>query len=393
MIRVDRRVGQPTSAAGLQNRWSNEPISGKKARVARKRSKPETPRTTYASAGVSLDAADEFVGRIGPSVRRTYGPRVLPSHGGFAGLFRLDYDENLFKQNYRDPVLVACTDGVGSKLLVAIKSGRLATIGIDLVAMNVNDLLCCGAEPLFFLDYVAVHKLDPEKVAQIISGIVVGCEQAGCALLGGETAEMPALYRKRHFDLAGFAVGVVERPRMITADDVKAGDQLIGLPSSGLHSNGYALARTLLLQDAGYRLNETVRALDEPLVDTLLRPTRIYVRPVLDVLRQYRQRVMITGMAHITGGGLPGNVARLLPDDCDAIIRRGSWSVPPIFGLLERHGVAEEELYRVFNMGIGYVLAVRPKSAAAVVRRLERAGEQAEVIGRVKRGRGRVEIS
>jgi phosphoribosylformylglycinamidine cyclo-ligase len=374
--------------------WRSGPISGKTLAVKRsRRNRRTSPRTTYRAAGVDLDAADAVVERIGPMVRNTYGPRVLPSHGAFAGLFRLDYDERLFARNYRDPVLVACTDGVGSKLLLAIRSRRHDTIGIDLVAMNVNDLLCCGAEPLFFLDYVAVHKLDPNVVAEIVSGIAAGCEQAGCALLGGETAELGDLYRRRHFDLAGFAVGVVERKRMICREHVRSGDLLVGVHSSGLHSNGYALARKLLLEDAGLPPNEPVRALGEPLIDALLRPTRIYARAVLDVLGHYRQRLMITGMAHITGGGLPGNVPRMLPDDCDAVVRLGSWPVPRIFGLLEHRGVAEEEMYRVFNMGIGLVLAVRPKSAAVVVRRLERAGEQAGVIGRIRRGRGRMELS
>jgi phosphoribosylformylglycinamidine cyclo-ligase len=361
--------------------------------VKRKPSTSRKARRTYRDAGVDLEAADAAVDLIGPLVRRTYGPRVMPSHGAFAGLFRLDYDERLFAQNYRDPVLVACTDGVGSKVLLAIKARRHDTVGIDLVAMSVNDLLCCGAEPLLFLDYVAVHKLQPRVVADIVAGIAEGCEQAGCALLGGETAEMPDLYRKRHFDLAGFAVGVVERNRMMSPEHVRPGDVLIGLASSGLHSNGYALARKLLLEDARLPLKKVSRTLGEPLIDTLLRPTRIYVKPVLEVLRQYRQRPMVTGMAHITGGGLPGNVPRMLPKNCDALIQRGSWPIPPIFGLLERHGVAEEEMYRVFNMGIGYVLAVRPKSADVVARRLQRAGEQVHVIGRVRRGKGRVELA
>jgi phosphoribosylformylglycinamidine cyclo-ligase len=351
-----------------------------------------TASKTYRDAGVNLDAADELVKRIGPVVRRTYGPRVLAGHGGFAGLFRLDHDSKLFARNYRDPVLVSCTDGVGSKVLIAAQTKRYDTIGIDLVAMSVNDLLTCGAEPLFFLDYIAAPKLDPEAVAEIVKGIAAGCEQADCALLGGETAEMPELYRLGHFDLAGFAVGVVERPRMIRRQFVRPGDELIGLASSGLHSNGYALARKLLLREIGLRLSEPARGLGEPLADALLRPTRIYSRAVLKALRHYRARPRITGMAHITGGGLPGNVPRMLPPNCDAVIRRGSWPVPPIFGLLEHHGVQEDEMYRVFNMGVGYVLAVRSRSAAIVEHMLQRAGEQAFVIGQVKRGRGRVEL-
>lgn len=351
-----------------------------------------SPRTTYAAAGVSLHDADEAVDRIGPIVRRTYGPRVLAAHGGFAGLFRLDYGERLFAKNYRDPVLVGCTDGVGSKVLIAAAAKRYDGVGIDLVAMSVNDMLCCGAEPLFFLDYLAVHKLEPKVVAALVESVARGCEEAGCALLGGETAELPDMYKRGHFEMAGFAVGVVERRRMIQPKLVRPGDDLIGLSSSGIHSNGYALVRKLLLEDAKLPLNEHVRGLDEPLVDALLRPTRIYVKPVLGTLRKYKRRLAITGMAHITGSGLPGNVPRMMGGDCDALIRRGSWPIPPVFGLLEHSGVLEEEMYNVFNMGIGFVLAVRPKSTGVVMRALERAGESAHVIGKVRRGRGVVEF-
>ncbi|MGE0480468.1 MAG: phosphoribosylformylglycinamidine cyclo-ligase [Phycisphaerae bacterium] len=353
---------------------------------------PSFPRNTYAAAGVSLDAADALEDRLGPIARRTYGPRVFRGHGGFAGAFRLDYDERLFKRNYREPVLVSCTDGVGSKILIAAEAQRYDTVGIDLVAMSVNDLLTCGAEPLFFLDYIALHKLDPHIVATLVDGVARGCEAAGCALLGGETAEMPDLYAKGHFDLAGFAVGVVERGRMLDRADVRPGDDVIGLASSGIHSNGYALVRKLLLEDARLKLNANVRGLGEPLVDALLRPTRIYVRPVLAALARYRRKKAIVGMAHITGGGLPGNLPRVIPDRCDVVLRRGSWPVPPIFGLLEQRGVAEDEMYRVFNMGIGYCLVVRPTATGPVMQSLQKAGEQAFVIGRVRRGRGAVEL-
>jgi phosphoribosylformylglycinamidine cyclo-ligase len=347
---------------------------------------------TYRQAGVSLEAADELVQRIAPLVRRTFGPRVLGDLGGFAGALRLDYDERLFAHNYREPVLVACTDGVGSKVLLAAQAGRYDTVGIDLVAMSVNDMLTCGAEPLFFLDYIAVNRLDPQRVAQIVAGVVAGCEEAGCALLGGETAEMPDLYRPGHFDLAGFAVGVVERRRMVHPRHVRPGDELVGLASSGIHSNGYALVRRLLLEEGRIELDARPRGLGEALGECLLRPTRIYVRAVQSVLRRYRVRRAITGMAHVTGGGLPGNVPRMLPPDCDADLRRGSWPVPPIFALISRYGVSEEEMYRVFNMGIGYVLSVRPGSLAPVMRDLKRAGGEPYVIGRVRRGRGRVEF-
>lgn len=347
---------------------------------------------TYKDAGVDIHAGDEMVDRIAPRVRRTYTPRVLPSHGAFAGLFRLDFDDRLFKRNYRDPVLVACTDGVGSKLLIAAAAKRYETVGLDLVAMNVNDLLCCGAEPLFFLDYVAVHKLDPATVATIIEGVAAGCEEAGCALLGGETAELPDLYQPTHFDLAGFAVGVVERRRMLTRTLVRPGDAIVGLFSSGIHSNGYALVRRLLLDEARLPLHKPIRGLDEPLVDALLRPTRIYVKPVHTVLARYRRRGQISGMAHITGSGMPGNIPRMLPPVCDAVINRGSWPIPPIFGLIEQRGVAEKEMYDVFNMGIGFTMTVRSKSAATVVRALEKAGAPAAVIGRVRKGRGQVDF-
>jgi phosphoribosylformylglycinamidine cyclo-ligase len=352
----------------------------------------KSKRTTYKAAGVDLEAADRLIDRIAPAARRTYGPRVLPAHGAFAGLFRLDYDERLFAKNYRDPVLVACTDGVGSKVLIAQQMGRFDTIGLDLVAMSVNDLLTSAAEPLFFLDYLAVNRIDPDETAALVEGVAQGCERAGCALLGGETAEMPDLYRKGHFDMAGFAVGVVERDLLPRTDRVRPGDLLVGIASNGLHSNGYGLARKLLLEDVGLPLDGRIKTLGETLGEALLRPTEIYVRPVLEVLERYVSRPPITGMAHITGGGLPGNIPRMLPSNCDAVLRRGSWPVPPIFGYLERHGVLEDEMYRVFNMGIGYVLAVRPRSAAAVVRVLERHGQRALVIGHVRVGRGKLEL-
>jgi phosphoribosylformylglycinamidine cyclo-ligase len=356
------------------------------------KSKAAPRGVTYADAGVDLAAADAFVDLIGSAVRRTYGPRVLASHGGFAGAFRLDYDEKLFQHNYREPVLMACTDGVGSKVLVAIEAQRFETIGSDLVAMNVNDLLCTGAEPLFFLDYLAVNALKPKQTAVLVESIARACEEAGCALLGGETAEMPALYAKGHFDLAGFSVGVVERQRIINGRQMKPGDIVLGLASSGIHSNGYALVRKLLLEEAGLTLDDVPRHLGEPLLDVLLRPTRIYVKPVLNILRRYVTRPPVTAMAHITGGGLPGNLPRVVPKTCDMVIRRGSWPIPPIFGLLQRYGVSEAEMYRVFNMGVGFVMVVRPRSANAIAKELEKDDIEVNVIGQVKRGKGRVEL-
>ena len=341
---------------------------------------------SYKQAGVDIDANERMVELISPLVRRTYGPRVLGGHGGFAGMLRLDYNERLFRHNYREPVLVACSDGAGTKVLVAIKARKLDTVGIDLVAMSVNDMLTCEAEPLFFLDYVAVNHLDPERAAQIVAGIVTGCEQADCVLLGGETAEMPDLYREGDFDLAGFAVGVAELKRLEDACVAVPGDVIVGLASSGLHSNGYSLVRRLVFDEAGLGVDDPVPSLGQTVGEALLEPTRIYVRSVLDLLRAYKVQRPVRGMANITGGGLPGNAGRGLPKGCHAAIKVGSWPVPPVFGFLQSLGVDEDEMYRVFNMGIGYTLVVRPKFVASVMRRLERAGEEPHEIGAIKRG-------
>jgi phosphoribosylformylglycinamidine cyclo-ligase len=321
----------------------------------------------------------------------TFSPRVWRNHGGFAGLFRLDYAETLFRKEYRSASLVGCADGVGTKVLLAVELNRLEGIGVDLVAMNVNDLITCGAEPLFFLDYLAAHKLDPDRLVVVIDSIAAGCREAGCALLGGETAEMPDLYREGHIDLAGFAVGVVESSRVVARERVSPGDCLVALPSSGVHSNGFTLVRRLLQHngvDPHRPFDETGRTLGE----ALLTPTRIYVRSVLSTLKRYRRKRVITGMAHITGGGLPENVARILPPRCNAVIDRQAWRPPRIFTFLRDLGVDHNEMYRVFNMGIGYVLAVRPAFVAGVQRNLRRAGEAPFVIGKVKRGQGLVEL-
>jgi len=345
---------------------------------------------TYKQAGVDIDANTRWVGAIESVMRSTHGARVPKDrHGGFAGLFRLDCDEKLFKRNFKKPVLVGCTDGVGTKILIAIEMNRLDTIGIDLVAMNVNDLITCGAEPLFFLDYLAVHKLDPDHLLQVLEGIAAGCREAGCALLGGETAEMPDLYRKGDLDLAGFAVGVMELKQTIDPSRVEPGDVVIGLPSSGVHSNGYTLVRKLVAH-AGCDLKRHYDELGETLGEALLRPTRIYVNAVLSVLRRYRTKRVVSGMAHVTGGGLKENVSRALPPDCDAVLRRSSWSVPPIFDFLRRMGTTRGEMDRVFNMGIGYVLFVRPFFVEGVMRTLRRAGEKPLAIGQIERGVQRV---
>ncbi len=361
-----------------------------------RRAKPRRP-LTYKSSGVDISAGDRFVEQIQAALRRTYDPRVLSRDGGFAGLLRLDFSEKLLRRGYRDPVLVAGADGVGSKLLVALEHDRLDTIGIDLVAMNVNDVLTTGAEPLFFLDYVACHKLEPERLVRIVEGISEGCRRAGCALLGGETAEMPALYAPTHFDLAGFCVGVIEQRRIIDGREVSPGDVVIGLASSGLHSNGFSLVQAALekleknKRRKGARFaDEAAKLLGEPLADALLRPTRIYVKPILDLLARYRRKRVVRAMAHITGGGLPGNVPRVIPENCDVVIHRRSWPVPPIFGLIQQAGIEAGEMYQVFNMGIGFVLVVRPAFAGAVMRHLEKLGERPYAIGRIRRGSGQV---
>jgi phosphoribosylformylglycinamidine cyclo-ligase len=349
---------------------------------------------TYAEAGVSIDAGDRVVDMIRPMVRRTFGPRVIGRHGGFAGMFRLDYNEQLFKRNYRDPVLVACTDGVGTKVKLAIDLETYDTVGIDCVAMNVNDLIVEGADPLFFLDYIGMHKQVPETTAAIIQGVARGCEIAGCALIGGECAEMADLYAEGEFDLAGFAVGVVELSRAVDPARVERGDIVIGLASDGVHSNGFSLVRRIV-SECGLDLRRSYDALGErSLGEVLLTPTRIYARPIVRVLRNYRVKHVVSGMAHITGGGLPGNVNRALPDDVDAVISRDAWEIPPVFRFLQEHGrVDDEEMLRVFNMGIGYVLIVRPSFANAILRRLARFGEQPVILGEIVRGNGRVRFT
>ena len=351
---------------------------------------------SYDQAGVDIEAGDQLVSNIKGMVGRTHGPRVLGPHGAFAGLFRLDYNEALFQRNFREPVLAACTDGVGTKLKIAIDMGVLDTVGIDCVAMNVNDLIVQGAEPLFFLDYIGLHKQDPDATARIVEGVAKGCEIAGCALIGGECAEMPDIYGPGEFDLVGFSVGVVELERAIDPLRIQEGDVLIGLESSGVHSNGYSLVRAIL-EKVDADLDEVVPEAQrlaggqETLGRVLLEPTRIYARPIVKLLAHYRVKKIISMMSHITGGGLPGNLPRVLPDDMDAVIDRSSWTVPPIFDWLQDAGdVDREEMYRVFNMGIGYVLAVRPTFADSVLKQLEREGEASHVIGRIERGQGRM---
>jgi len=331
----------------------------------------------YKKAGVDIDAGNEFVQRIRTLVRSTFRPEVLTDIGGFGGLFRFD------PKKYKDPVLVSGTDGVGTKLNIASLLGRNDTVGIDLVAMCVNDVAVCGAEPLFFLDYMAVGKLTVRQAEAIIAGIVEGCRQAGCALIGGETAEMPGFYPEGEYDLAGFAVGVVERERLIDGSRVRPGDVVIGLASTGLHSNGYSLARQVLLEQAGLPLSERMPGQTESLGEALLRPTRIYVRTI----RALTDAEEIRAIAHITGGGLTENLPRVLPAGCRAVITRKAWTPPAIFGLIQSRGkVHDDEMTRVFNLGIGLVLVVAPDCASHVMRLAEDHGDQAFRIGVIEKG-------
>jgi len=347
---------------------------------------------SYAEAGVNIDANDAMVDQIQTHVASTFGPRVIAAKNAFAGLFRLDYDEKLFKKNYRNPVLVACTDGVGSKVQLAAQIQCYDTVGIDLVAMSVNDMLVGGAEPLFFLDYLAVHALEPSVIADMVKGIAAGCRLADCALIGGETAEMPDTYAPGDFDMAGFAVGVVEKDRMITGQRVEPGDVVLGLASSGLHSNGYTLARKICFERARLSMDDAVADLGgKRLREVLLEPTRIYVPAVVKLLSQYKVKQVVHAMAHITGGGLVGNIPRVLPKHCNAVIQRTSWPVSQVFSFLQAAGPVEpDEMMRVFNMGIGYVLVVAPDFARSITEKLTRYGEQVYRIGTITRGNGRV---
>jgi len=348
---------------------------------------------TYKDSGVNIEAGEKTLDLIDRHLTSTFGPRVTAAKGGFAGMFRLDYDEKLFKKNYKNPVLVACTDGVGSKVQLAAKMKKYDTVGIDLVAMSVNDMLVQGAEPLFFLDYLAVNELKPKLVAQIVKGIAAGCRLADCALIGGETAEMPDTYRKNDLDMAGFAVGVVERNRIITGSNICRGDYILGLASSGLHSNGYTLVRNICLKKSSLDISERPAHLETSLAEELLKPTRIYVKAVIKLLSQYKVKKVVHAMAHITGGGLVGNIPRVLPKDCNAVIKKSSWPRPAIFDFLQKTGpVDEAEMYRVFNMGIGFVLIVAEDFANSITRKLTSYGEKVYKIGRITSGNGKVTL-
>ncbi len=331
---------------------------------------------SYRQAGVDIDAGNALVERIKPLVKRTFRPGVLTGLGGFGALFELPVAD------YREPVLVSGTDGVGTKLKLAMMLGRHDTIGIDLVAMCVNDIVVAGAEPLFFLDYYATGRLSVEQAAEVIAGIARGCELAGCALTGGETAEMPGMYDEEEYDLAGFAVGIVEKSRILQGDRVQPGDRLLGLASSGPHSNGYSLIRKVIEvsgADLGASFGGTT------LGEALLAPTRIYVKPLLQLLRS----VEVHALAHITGGGLLENLPRVLPAGTAAFVDTGSWPRPPVFQWLQEAGnIQEQEMLRTFNVGIGMVICLPPEVEKEATRLLEAAGETVYAIGEIRKSEG-----
>jgi len=344
-------------------------------------------KATYKDAGVDLEVYRQSMARLPRLLHRTYSPRVIPNDGGFAGLFQLDFASALFARRYEDPVLVSCTDGVGTKLKVANLTGVHNTVGIDLVAMSVNDAICAGAEPLFFLDYVAMSHDDPELLEQIVEGISQGCVEADCALLGGETAIMSDLYARGDYDLAGFCVGVAERKKLVDGKSISPGDVLLGVASSGLHSNGYSLARRIVFDIAGLGVEDHVDELGTTVARTLLEPTRIYVRCVRRVLNYYTVKKVVHGISHITGGGLCENLERIVPEGVRITIDRGSWSVPPVFTWLQRLGEVEtDEMDRVFNMGIGLVLVVSPHYAESIRHQLTDCGLESWTIGRAVAG-------
>ena len=347
---------------------------------------PDEP-IDYKSSGVDLDAYEQTMALLPRLLKRTYTPRVIEWPGGFAGLFRLDANIGLFSRTYRDPVLVASTDGVGTKLKLAFATGRHETVGIDLVAMSVNDCLCAGAEPLLFLDYIAMSRDDPSLTEKVVQGISDGCVEAECALLGGETAILPDFYTPGEYDLAGFCLGVVDRKQILDGKEIRPGDKVIGLASSGLHSNGYSLARKLAFDGAGLQPDSFVPELGCTVADEFLRPTRIYVRAMKTVYRHYRVKRIVHGIAHITGGGLIDNPPRILPDGCAIHLRR-AWDVPKVFPWLQSIGqVPDAEMFRVFNMGIGLVLIVAEYYAEAITRYLRaEVNIPAWVIGEVVEG-------
>ncbi len=346
---------------------------------------------TYKDAGVDLDIYAESMRRLPRLMHRTFSPRVIPSDGGFAGLFRLDFDGSLFARNYREPVLVSGTDGVGTKLKIAQQTNRHSTVGIDLVAMCVNDLLCTGGEPLFFLDYVAMGRDDPARLEQIVQGISDGCVQGDLSLLGGETAIMPDMYAKDDYDLAGFAVGVVDRKRLIDGKLISEGDVVLGLASSGLHSNGFSLVRKVIT-DAGFGWDDKPEFFGgQTLGDVCLCPTQIYTQVIRSIQSHYRVKQVLHGLAHITGGGIEENLDRILPKTVDAEIDPSTWTPQPIYKWLQETGEIEtKEMRRIFNMGIGMCAVVSEFYATSIMAQIANCGIACQPIGRIVAGSGKV---
>lgn len=331
-------------------------------------------KISYKDAGVDIDAGNQFARAIRQLVRSTFRPEVLSELGGFAGLFSLNTDK------YKNPVLVSSTDGVGTKLRIATMLNKHDTIGVDLVAMCVNDIIVQGAEPLFMLDYISTGKIHQDVLLDVIKGIIYGCEESGCSLLGGETAEMPSFYKEGEYDLAGFVVGVVNRENIIDGSNITVGDKLIGIASSGLHSNGFSLVRKIFFDEFQMNVDEYVREFNKTLGEELLTPTRIYARTIANLLRDFE----IHGMAHITGGGLIDNIERILPHGCAADIKKRSWDIHPVFSYIqEKGGVTENEMFRTFNNGIGMVLVVAESDVDDILLRLEGLKEKAFIIGEI----------
>lgn len=329
-------------------------------------------RITYKSSGVDISLANRFINKAKPLIKKTFNKNVLGDIGAFAGCYRLSND-------YIEPVLVSCTDGVGTKLKIAFMINKHNTVGIDLVAMCVNDLIAQGAKPLFFLDYLAIGKLNDRVLLQVIKGIVQGCKESGCVLIGGETAELPGFYQKGEYDLAGFVVGIVERKMIINGKRVEIGDKIIGLPSDGLHSNGYSLARKVIFEKSKLKVTDFIEILGTTIGDELIKPTKIYSKLVLKIIEQWD----IKGIAHITGGGLIDNIPRILPQNCQALIKK-EWHVPPIFSLIQKKGkIEDEEMYRTFNMGVGMALVVSPKIVDKVRSSITLLGEESYILGEI----------
>jgi len=331
---------------------------------------------SYRDSGVDIDRANSFVEKIKPLIKATARREMMSTIGGFGGLFHLDM------RKIKDPLLVSSTDGVGTKLKIAQMMDIHDTVGIDLVAMSANDVVVQGAEPLFFLDYIATGKLVVETTVQIVEGVARGCQDAGCVLIGGETAEMPGFYPDGEYDLAGFCVGVVEADKLIDGSEIRVGDRIVGIASSGLHSNGFSLARRVLFEEGRLHPDDRIEGIDESIGLTLLKPTKIYVKSIINLIKNFN----IRGIVHITGGGFFDNIPRIVPNPCRAAIRWGSWPVPPIFDLIRRMGgVDQDEMLRVFNMGIGMIIIVAEKELAEIIERLEKLGETAYTIGTIEK--------